>query len=388
MSTSKMTSRERVLAAAKGLPVDRVPVMYWINPHMACRMMDGFAPAADRKVNRWGKFLWRRFQRRGLDSGVIWRGLPLLLSDYANAQYALQLGADMALTAAGANTANFVQSFRLTKAGVRFKGPWGSERAIGGIYMEVVDPVIQDVSDLKTYRFPEFSDYSAITRFRQAYPQACVVAETFGVQDASFTQLWEMSRFMLAMIDYPEIVKDFFQSFGNWTVEIAHKSARAGADVVMIYDDYGSTGQTQISPKMWREFTLPQLKRIIEAIHEAGALAMLHSCGYVMPLLADFVAAELDILQSFQPKAGNDLAQAVAQVGDRLAFNTGIDIQRGETMTPEELRADIIEQYRIGMQKKRFILGTIHNLQVTMPQANMEALFETVGQIQRCEISL
>ena len=115
---------------------------------------------------------------------------------------------------------------------------------------------------------------------------------------------------------------------------------------------------------------------------------MLHSCGYVMPLLGDFVAAELDILQSFQPKAGNDLAHAVAQYGDRLAFNTGVDIQRGETLTPEELRADIIYQYRTGMQKGRFILGTIHNLQVTMPEANLLALFETVGQIQRGEISL
>ena len=139
---------------------------------------------------------------------------------------------------------------------------------------------------------------------------------------------------------------------------------------------------------MWREFTLPQLKRIIAAIHEVGALAMLHSCGYVMPLLGDFVEAELDILQSFQPKAGNDLVQAVAQYGDRLAFNTGVDIQRGETLTPEELRTDIIYQYRTGMQKGRFILGTIHNLQVTMPEANLLALFETVGQIQRGEISL
>ena len=388
MPTATMTSRERVLAAAKGQPVDRVPVMYWINPHMACRMMDSFAPAANPKVNRWGKFLWRRFKRKGLDAGTLWRGLPLLLTDYANAEYALQLGADMALTAAGANAANFVQSFRLTTGGLRFKGPWGSERAIGGIYMEVVDPVIQDVTDLETYRFPEFNDYSAIERFRQEFPEACVVAETFGVQDASFTQLWEMSQFMLAMIDHPEIVKRFFQRFGDWSVDIAHRSVRAGADVIMIYDDYGSTGQTQISPKMWREFTLPQLKRIIAAIHEAGALAMLHSCGYVMPLLGDFVAAELDILQSFQPKAGNDLAHAVAQYGDRLAFNTGVDIQRGETLTPEELRADIIYQYRTGMQKGRFILGTIHNLQVTMPEANLLALFETVGQIQRGEISL
>jgi len=34
------------------------------------------------------------------------------------------------------------------------------------------------------------------------------------------------------------------------------------------------------------------------------------------------VAAGVDILQTFQPKAGNDFAAAYAQYGDRLCFNT------------------------------------------------------------------
>jgi uroporphyrinogen decarboxylase len=380
---SEMTSRERVRASVQGEPVDRVPVMYWINPHMACRMMDEMTPAADRGRNRWGRFLWRRFRKRGLDAGEIWRGLPLLLTDYVNAEYALQLGADLALTAAGGNVAHFVQSFRLHQGHLRFKGPWGSERGIGGIYMEVVDPVISDVADLENYRFPEFSDYSAIRKFREDHPDACVVAETYGVQDASFTQLWEMSRMMMAMIDHPAAVKSFFQRFGDWSVEIARKSAESGADVVMIFDDYGSTGRTQISPKMWREFTLPQLRRIIDAIHDSGAMAMLHSCGYVMPLLGDFVDAGLDILQAFQPKAGNDLSEAVDAFGDRLTFATGIDIQQGELMSPEAFRDDIFRQYRIGIQKNRFILATTHNLQYTMPDENTRTLFTTVAEIQR-----
>jgi uroporphyrinogen decarboxylase len=190
---------------------------------------------------------------------------------------------------------------------------------------------------------------------------------------------------MMALMDHPEKVRAFFKKFGDWSVEITRKSVEAGADVILIYDDYGSTGRTQISPRMWREFTLPQLKRIIDAAHEAGAAAMLHSCGYVMPLLQDFVDAELDILQSFQPKAGNDLEKAIAAFGDQLTFNTGIDIQLGELMTPQELKADILRQYKIGKQKNRLILGTIHNLQYTMSEANYRILFETVAEIQAGE---
>lgn len=381
-----MTSRERVLAAARGQSADRVPVMYWLNPHMACRMMAEYAPSEDRRLNRMARFFWRRFARRKLDAATIWRALPLLLSDVANAEYVLQLGGDLAFTAAGGNTANFIQSVRLKNGQLRFRGPWGSERAIGGIYMDVVDPVLHTIEDLANYRFPEFNDDSAIRRFREGHPEACVVAETYGVQDITFTQLWEMSRCMLAMMDYPDEVKAFFTRFADWSMDIARRSVAAGADVIMIYDDYGTTGRTQISPKMWREFTLPHLRRIIAAIHDAGAVAMLHSCGYVMPLLPDLVDADLDILQSFQPKAGNDLKQAVADFGDRLTFATGIDIQRGEMMTAEELREDIIDQYRIGKQKNRLILGMTHNLQYTMPAENYRVLFETVAQIQNGKI--
>lgn len=55
-------------------------------------------------------------------------------------------------------------------------------------------------------------------------------------------------------------------------------------------------------------------------------------------------------------------------------------------MTADEFREDIIEQYRIGMRAKGFILGTIHNLQYTMPIENVRVLFETVYQIQQGEI--
>lgn len=101
-----------------------------------------------------------------------------------------------------------------------------------------------------------------------------------------------------------------------------------------------------------------------------------------MSFLEYYVEAELDLLQSFQPKAGNDFATAYAKYGDRLAFATGIDIQRGEAMTPQELRQEILDTYAIGKSKGRHILGTTHMLQCSMPIENLQAILGTVGEIQ------
>lgn len=69
-SISQMTSRERVLAAVRGQPADRVPVMYWLNPHTTCRLLTEYRPSKDRVVNAIAQTLWRRFRRQGeLEAG-------------------------------------------------------------------------------------------------------------------------------------------------------------------------------------------------------------------------------------------------------------------------------------------------------------------------------
>jgi len=85
---------------------------------------------------------------------------------------------------------------------------------------------------------------------------------------------------------------------------------------------------------------------------------------------------------SFQPGAGNDFAAAYAAYGDRLAFATGIDIQRGERMTPEALRQEILDAYATGATKGRLILGTRHMVQYSMPEENLRAILSTVREIQ------
>ena len=187
---------------------------------------------------------------------------------------------------------------------------------------------------------------------------------------------------MMAMIDYPDEVKSFQARLAEYMRDIAVREIKAGADVIFIYDDYGYTGRPLISMDMWKEFTFPHLKSLIAACHEEGAKTMLHSCGYQMPFLEYYVEAELDIIQTFQPKAENDFAKAYAKYGDKLTFNTGIDIQVGEMITPQELRESILESYRIGGRNGHHILGMTHMLQYSMPIENMRALFDTVKEIQ------
>ncbi len=408
---TEMTSRERVLATIEGKPVDRVPVMHWPNCHAAVKCMAEVRPARNWMWNALGQWMWKKFKNGGeMDGPELWRGLPLLFFLYALNEYALDLGADMAEVSYGDKSywggkrppdiaeriadspgvLNFLadkldQPFWFEKGDFRVTDYTGNVRAIGGIYIDVVEPGIKNINDLVNFRFPDASHdkhYAPIRKFRAKHPDVWIFASNFGVQDLPTSQMMNMANFMMSMMDYPDEVKQFQQRMADHMIDVGIRQIKAGADMIFLYDDYGYTNRTLISMDMWKEFTYPHLKRMIEIYHEKGAKVMLHSCGYQMPFLEYYVEAELDVIQTFQPLAGNDFAKAYAEYGDKLTFNTGIDIQVGEMISPQELRESILESYRIGGRNGHHILGMTHMLQYTMPIQNMRMLFKTVREIQ------
>jgi hypothetical protein len=64
---------------------------------------------------------------------------------------------------------------------------------MGGVYLEVIHPPVKTITDLVEFPFPDASSekpFEAIRQFRAEHPDACLYAETFGVQDLPSTQLW------------------------------------------------------------------------------------------------------------------------------------------------------------------------------------------------------
>ena len=386
MKKDTMTSRERCRATLKGLPVDRIPVFYWLNPHATCRLIAEYQPSTSRLANWAARCLWRGFKKRGgLESGEWTRAAPLLFEEYGNGQYAPQLGADISIQSPEFTSASAaVTSLRKRNGRLIVKGPFDVTMGLGGVYAYPLEPALANVRDLVRLPLPRITDaqFAATKRFRKTHPDLCVACEVYSLQQVLCDFILGMEAFMLALYDYPDEIAAFLNRLSDWVVEIIRHAARTGADVLCFADDYGTTGRTLISLDMWKTFTYPHLKRFIAVAHEEGVPFMLHSCGYQMPLLEYYVEAELDLLQSFQPKAGNDFRSAYAQYGDRLAFATGIDIQRGESMSPQALRREILDNYAIGKQHGRHVLGTTHMLQYTMPEENLRAIFDTVAEIQ------
>ena len=379
-----MTSRERFLSAATGKRCDRTAVLHWLNPHGACRMIAEWRSAPSPIQTAMAKMIWRKFSRtKQADQAELARLLPYKLLEYGNSEYLYHIGSDGVFKSMG----NF-KSYRNARkriyredGSVRFLDPFGAVRALGGIYLDVIKPAVQSVEDLAGYRFPQLDNPEAIRLFRKKHPDACIMVEVGGPQQLTSQNIWHMEDYMLALYDNPRLIDSFHGRVTEWSLGIAKKAVQAGADIVFIGDDYGMNNAPLISMDLWKRYTFPHLKRMIYEIHRMGVPVMLHSCGYQMPFLESYCDAGLDILQSFQPMAGNDFEAASKEFGRKITFATGIDTQQGEGMKPEELRDDMQKSLAGGLAGGRFILAMTHMMQYTMPRENVDMIFRTIQGI-------
>ncbi|MCE5200524.1 hypothetical protein LLG39_16280, partial [bacterium] len=58
-----------------------------------------------------------------------------------------------------------------------------------------------------------------------------------------------------------------------------------------------------------------------------GCKVIVHSCGYVEPLLPGLIEAGIDCLQAMEVKAGMDLPTLFDKFGDKIAFFGGLDVR-------------------------------------------------------------
>jgi len=93
----------------------------------------------------------------------------------------------------------------------------------------------------------------------------------------------------------------------EYTISVGEKIIEEGGEYIYMSNDLGLKGTSIISPRMFRELFKPSIKKFCNKIHNCGGKVLMHSCGYVMNLLPDFVEMGIDALHPIEKAAGNDI---------------------------------------------------------------------------------
>ena len=114
-----------------------------------------------------------------------------------------------------------------------------------------------------------------------------------------------------------------------------------------MHDDYGTEKAMFFSPDTWREIFKPNLKKIVDACHEHGMIYEHHSCGYIVPILDDFVELGIDAWNPVQNP--NQPLELIRKYKGKLTFVGGFNDRLfvDPSATDEQKKASIEETVRV-----------------------------------------
>ncbi len=134
---------------------------------------------------------------------------------------------------------------------------------------------------------------------------------------------------LIGMALDPDWVKDMVQTYASLTIDhLEVLFAEEGApDGLFFYEDMGFKHRPFMSPAMYEAIVMPGHKRLFDFAHSLGCKVIVHSCGYVEPLVPGLIEAGMDCLQAMEVKAGMDMPKLFERFGDRISFYGGVDVR-------------------------------------------------------------
>ena len=166
--------------------------------------------------------------------------------------------------------------------------------------------LLADPASLSSLRYPDprargggrMSDrVAAVKLLAQSVGNSKIIEGWVEGPIAEASDLRGINHLMLDFLDNPTFVHDLFEFTLTLAIKFAHAQIAAGATLVGV----GDAAASLVGPDLYAEFVLPYEKRLIDAIHSAGARVRLHICGNTQSLFPHFASLSPDILDLDYP---------------------------------------------------------------------------------------
>jgi hypothetical protein len=201
-----------------------------------------------------------------------------------------------------------------------------------------------------------------------------------GIRDVAEWYMSTVSRF-----DY--VYEVFDRQCSIALANLARIREAVGDRVAAVFitgTDFGTQSGPFIGPTMYRKLYQPFHARVNGWVHEHTPWkTFIHSCGSVVALLPDIIAAGFDILNPVQCSAtGMDPQTLKDRFGAQITFwGGGVDTQKTLPFgTPDEVRRQVRQRIEIFNRGGGFVFNTVHNVQSRTPAENLLAMYETVAE--------
>jgi uroporphyrinogen decarboxylase len=330
-----VNSKQRVQAALRRQPVDRIPIFMWFHPETARRLA--------------------------------------ALLEIPAAAVGDALGNDVCMTWVNNNYA--MEGIVHERDGEGHTDDWGITWVKEGPFNQIVGfPLAQATREQAlAYQFPVGQINSLMQPMISVAARAQDMFIGCDVSPCIFEMYWRLRGMEQAMLDMsadPELIGAMFARCADF------------AEMLWTGDDVASQQSLLISPAMWRRLIKPHLARILAVGKRRGLWVAHHCCGALRPIIPDLIEIGLDVLNPVQADCpGMDPLELKREFGRELAFMGGVDtvgvLPHGSVDDVRRATARLIEG--MAADGGGYILAASHTVPPETPDDNIFAMYAEAG---------
>lgn len=209
----------------------------------------------------------------------------------------------------------------------------------------------------------------------------------FGVFEVS-EDLVGFENLCVLMYDDPELFSDLYVRIGDLQVRLWGELLRRYGGLFAVCrmgDDLGFKASTLLPPDVLVRHVLPQLRRIVELVHQAGKPFLWHSCGCIFEVMEAAIAAGINAKHSNE----DQIAPFDAWIGkysQRIGLFGGIDVNDLGLMKPQAIFESVVEKgRRFRASARGYALGSGNSIPDYIPVDGYVAMIEAAKKIRADE---
>jgi uroporphyrinogen decarboxylase len=343
-----MTSRERVLAALRREPVDRVPVFMWFHPDTAATL-----------ARHLGILPHQVDEAMGNDVRQVWVGNNYAMEGIVHEHH-----------------------------GETHTDAWGITWVREGQFNQVQHSPLAGATEelLASYPFPYGAIPDLMQQLERLRPDIGTRFIGADVSPCLFELLCRIRGMEQAIEDLalqPEISASLFDRAMEFSLALTDAAFRAlPLDWLWTGDDVAGQQCMMMNPRQWRTLIKPRLARIVAAGTDRNVPVAHHCCGAMRDIIPDLIEIGVTVLNPIQfGCTGMDASALKREFGTSLTFMGGLDtiglIPRGSAGEVYAATRDLIDTMTI--DGGGFILAASHTIPPETPVANIFAMYAAAG---------
>ena len=354
-----MNSRERLTAALRGHPVDRLA---W-SP-----IIDGYYTSS---LPAQGYNFDELACSRYIGADLLLRHVPYFKTIRQNVEYRVER--------AGAEE---LRSLETPVGSLSCKFHYSGNSCFSA------ESWIETLEDIKVFQY--IAEHTTYQPDWQTYNDMDAKIGEFGMASASapdtplmtvLKNYCKLDRFAYLIDDYPEEMEMMLAALGESDLGLFEICAAAPATAEAFFA-YENTSTTMLSPRWFNKYCAPYINKYADMLHATDKIYITHMCGKLSGLIKQIGACRQDGIDSICPPQSGDLwvCDALAAMPEKIMIG-GLEPVALATMTLAEtktyVRKVILDSWKM---RDRLIVSTGDATAYGTPIENMRAVSEVISE--------